>query len=106
VFAVLLFSCVFWIRIFPRINNLTFQTRTTAFSKEVLVPKRDKKKHKHFLYPVNHLYQRYFPSAPLVSKEIETNINRRRFFPKVAGHYYSLRKGWGFWLRELVRPGG
>ena len=82
-------SCVFWIRIFYRINNLTFQARTTITSKQVLVPKRGKKKYQHFLYPVNHLNQRKSPSAPLVSKEIETDFFRRRFsrsrekFPKL-----------------------
>jgi len=58
-------------------------------SKQVLVPKRGKKKYQHFLYPVNHLNQRKSPSAPLVSKEIETDFFRRRFsrsrekFPKL-----------------------
>ena len=76
-------------RIFSRINNLTIQARTTITSKQVLVPKRGKKKYQHFLYPVNHLNQRKSPSAPLVSKEIETDFFRRRFsrsrekFPKL-----------------------
>ena len=80
--------CLLDNRIFSRINNLTFQARTTITSKQVLVPKRGKKKYQHFLYPVNHLNQRKSPSAPLVSKEIETDFFRRRFsrsrekFPK------------------------
>ena len=55
----------------------------------MLVPKRGKKKFQHFLYPVNHLNQQKSPSAPLVSKEIETDFFRRRFsksrekFPKL-----------------------
>ncbi len=76
-------------QIFPRINNLTIQTRNTVLSKQLLVPKRGKKKDQHFLYPVNHLNQRKSPSAPLVSQEIETDFFRRRFsrsreeFPKL-----------------------
>ncbi|CAL6302756.1 unnamed protein product [Bathycoccus prasinos] len=48
----------------------------------LLVPKRGKKKYQHFLYPFNYLNQRKSPSAPLVSKEIETGFNCRRFFSR------------------------
>ena len=65
-----------------KLPYLTIQTRTTAFSKQVLVPKRDKKKYQHSLYPVNHLYQRKSPSASLVSKEIETDFRSSSFFQK------------------------
>ena len=92
-------------QIFPRINNLTIQTRNTVLSKQILVPKRGKKKYQHFLYPVNHLNQRKSPSAPLVSKEIETDFFRRRFsrrsreVPEVAD--VSIVCGWG-----VVKVGG
>ena len=79
-FAVLLLFFVEPNQILSRINNLTIQTRTTITSKQVLVPKRGKKKYQHFLYPVNHLNQRKSPSAPLVSKEIETDFNRSSSF--------------------------
>ena len=88
-FALLLLFFVEPNQILSRINNLTIQTRTTSLQKQVLVPKRGKKKYQHFLYPVNHLNQRKSPSAPLVSKEIETDFFRRRFsrsrekFPKL-----------------------
>ena len=79
-------SFVFWIRIFYRINILIRSLHITHFSsayditsKQVLVPKRGKKKYQHFLYPVNHLNQRKSPSASLVSKEIETDFFGRRY---------------------------
>ena len=56
-----------------------FSSAYDITSKQVLVPKRGKKKYQRFLYPVNHLNQRKSPSAPLVSKEIETDFFRRRF---------------------------
>ena len=67
-------------QILSRINNLTFQTRTTVLSGQELVRKRGEKKCQHFLYSVNHLNQRKSPSAPLVSKEIETDFNRSSSF--------------------------
>ena len=92
-------------QIFPWRNNLTIQTRTTALSKQVFVPKRGKKKYQHFFYPVNHLNQRKSPSATLVSKEIETDFNRRCFsrsrgkFPKVThrSHCWVL---WAFYYYD------
>ena len=68
-------------------------------SKQVLVPKRGKKKHQHFLCPVNHLNQRQSPSATLVSKEIETTF-RSSFFPKSrkvpeVADVPIVRGGWG-----------
>ena len=74
-------------QIFSRINDLTFHTRETVFSKQTHVLKRGKKKYYHFLYPVTYLNRRKSPSATLVSKEIETVIDpvffqRSRFFPK------------------------
>ena len=60
-------------------NKPHFSSAYDITSKQVLVPKRGKKKYQHFLYPVNHLNQRKSPSAPLVSKEIETDFFRRRF---------------------------
>ena len=78
-------SSVFWscvsstIRIFSRINNLTSNAYDIT-SKQVLVPKRGKKKHQHFLYPVNYLNQRKSPSAPLVSEEIETDFRSSSSF--------------------------
>ena len=103
-FAVLLLFFVEPNQILSRINNLTIQTRTTSLQKQVLVPKRGKKKYQHFLYPVNHLNQRKSPSATLVSKEIETDFFRRRFFfqksrevPEVAD--LSISCGWGVFGR-------
>jgi len=55
-------------------NKPHFSSAYDITSKQVLVPKRGKKKYQHFLYPVNHLIQRQSPSAPLVSKEIETDF--------------------------------
>jgi len=61
-------------------------------SKQVLVPKRGKKKYQHFVYSVNHLNQRKSPSATLVSKEIQTDFNRRRrFFSKSREKFPNLR---------------
>ena len=41
--------------------------------------------------PVNHLNQRKSPSAPLVSKEIETDFFRRRFFSRSREKFPKLR---------------
>ena len=84
-------------QILSRINNLTIQTRNTVLSKQVFVPKRGIKKYQHFIYFISHLNQQNLPSATLVSKEIETDFNRRRrFFSKSSrscGRSYSLRGG-------------
>ena len=82
-----------------------FSSAYDITSKQVLVPKRGKKKYQRFLYPVHHLNQRKSPSAPLVSKEIETDFFRRRFsrrsrkVPEVAD--LSISCGWG-----VVKVGG
>ena len=61
----------------------------TTVRLQVLVPERGKKKYQHFIDFINYLNQRKSPSAVLVSKEIETDFNRRRFsrsrekFPKL-----------------------
>ena len=108
-FAVLLLFFVEPNQILSRINNLTIQTRTTVLSKQALVPKRGKKKDRDFVYPVNHLNQRKSPSAPLVSKEIETDFNRSSsfFFPKFAEVLevadLSISCGWG--VRKFVNFG-
>ena len=80
-FAVLLLFFVEPNQILSRINNLTIQTRTTALSKQVLVPKRGKKKCDHFFLFVNHLNQRKPPSTTLASQEIESE-HRFVFFQK------------------------
>ena len=83
-----------------------FSSAYDGTSKQVLVPKRGKKKYQHFLYPVNHLNQRKSPSAPLVSQEIETDFfvvvfpERSRFSRKVAD--VTIVRGIGGWrLRKL-----
>ena len=80
-------------------NKPHFSSAYDITSKQVLVPKRGKKKYQRFLYPVNHLNQRKSPSALLVSKEIETDFNRSSFFqksrkvPEVT--HLSISCGWG-----------
>ena len=75
-------------RIFSRINNLTFETRKTVLPKQVFVIQRGKGECEDFLSFIIRLNQRQSPSAPLVSKEIETDFFCRRFsksrgsFPK------------------------
>jgi hypothetical protein len=73
-------------------KNPHFSSAYDGTSKQVLVPKRGKKKYQHFLYPVNYLNQRKSPSAPLVSKEIETDFNRRRFFSGGREKFPKSRK--------------
>ena len=67
-------SCA--LRPIESLNNLTFETRKTVLSKQVFVIQRGKREYEHFLWPVNHLNQRKSPSAPLVSKEKRTILNR------------------------------
>ena len=56
--------------------QLTFQTRKTEISKQVFVIQRGKRENEDFLYPVNHLNRRKSPSAPLLSKEKLTILDR------------------------------
>ena len=64
--------------------TLTFETRETILSKQVVVIQRGGKgEHEHFLSFVIRLNRRKSPSAPLVRKEIETNF-KFVVFPKVA----------------------
>ena len=71
------------------LNNLTFETRKTVLPKQVFVIQRGKGEYEDFLSFIIRLNQRQSPSAPLVSKEIETDFFRRRFsrsrekFPKL-----------------------
>ena len=108
-FAVLLLFFVEQNQILSRINNLTIQTRTTVLSKQVLVPKRGKKEYLHFHSFINYINQRKLPSAPLVSKEVETDFNRRRRFsqrsrevPEVADLIFSISCGVGVLVAEIV----
>ena len=110
-FAVLLLFFVEPNQILSRILNLTIQTRTTVLSRQELVHKRGKKRYQHFLYPVDNLNQRKSPSAPLVSKEIETDFFRRRFFfqksrkvPEVTD--LSISCGWGWLVAEVYESWG
>ena len=82
-------SLSFW----KRNADLTSKTRKTVHSQQVLVPKRGKKKYQHFIYFINYLSQRKLPSATLVSKEIETNFFRRRFFSKSREKFPKGRGG-------------
>merc|ERR1711934_864221 len=52
-------------QIFSRIHKPHYSNAYDITSKQVLVPKRGKKKYQHFLYPVNHRNQRNSPSATL-----------------------------------------
>ena len=65
------------------LNNLTFETRKTVLPKQVFVILRGKGECEDFLSFIIRLNQRQSPSAPLVSKEIETDFFVV-VFPKVA----------------------
>ena len=74
-FLLLFVVCLFLLdtNLFPN-KYPHFSSAYDDTSKQVLVPKRGKKKYQQFLYPVNYLNQRKSPSAPLVSQEIETDF--------------------------------
>ena len=76
-------------------NKPHFSSAHDITSKQVLAPKRGKKKYQHFFYSVNRLNQRKSPSALLVSKEIESRIlivrRRRRRFSKSRERFPKLR---------------